>query len=57
MKSVDALIFSRLVHHLNFGLGAGYPLPIKQTQYLAKTSGCNILASMGIFCCSAAILS
>ena len=37
----NLLILSLLVHHLNFGLGAGYPLPIKFTQKVSSIFGIN----------------
>ena len=39
MNLFDGLIFRRDVHHLNIGLGAGYPLPMRLTQNESSGSG------------------
>ena len=54
MKLSTGRIFKRSVHHLNFGLGAGYPLPIKLTQKLLLNSGVNLCAVIGSNCSFAA---
>ena len=41
IKVFALLILSLLVHHLNFGLGAGYPFPIKFTQKVSSMFGIN----------------